>query len=237
MINEQKIMTLSKITNDHLDELVCGDVPPKRYREILTRLDAEPEKWRDCALAFLQEQAIEAEMRKLAIGDANWDGTTEAKTKVEPNTSVIQGVRRALPSGQSETERLHQLQRWTSIAASVLIAFTVGWVGSGFMGQSSVEPGVAIQQAGGSENLQLTESSPRTESLPDLNQDWNQGPTFASNESLVLDNEIPDELVKLQRLGYQIESTSRLVPVELSNGKSAIVPIKTYRALPPALPY
>ncbi|GAB5403143.1 MAG: hypothetical protein Aurels2KO_13740 [Aureliella sp.] len=230
-------MAVSKITNEHLDELVCGDVPPLRYREILTQLDAEPEKWRDCALAFLQEQAIESEMRQLALDDANWGGSVESEG--EQRAAAATPVQVASRGGRSETEHLRKLQRWTSIAASVLIAFSVGWVGSGFMSEpANTSAGATNQETSSANPAVLAGGSNIPDSRASLRPDYSPAETtFASTESLVLDNEVPAELLKLERLGYRIESKSRLVPVNLKDGTQAIVPIKTYRALPPALPY
>ncbi len=231
-------MAVSKITNEHLDELVCGDVPPQRYREILTQLDAEPEKWRDCALAFLQEQAIESEMRQLALNDANWENQSRSDDQTPTPIQSSSPVHVASGSSRSETEQLRKLQRWTSIAASVLIAFSVGWVGSGFMGKSTSSAGVTGQETSIADAAGLAEDSAGTDTRSSLRPDYSGvEATFASNESLVLDNEVPPELLRLERLGYRIESKSQLVPVDLKDGTRAIVPIKTYRALPPALPY
>lgn len=51
---------------DRIDQLVCGSLRGAAYREALQWLDANPHYWRDCALAFLQEQAIEQELQAMA---------------------------------------------------------------------------------------------------------------------------------------------------------------------------
>ena len=55
-----------------IDSLVSGQLTGEQYRAALRALDAKPAKWRDCALAFLEEQALQTELRALAQGDINW---------------------------------------------------------------------------------------------------------------------------------------------------------------------
>lgn len=48
-----------------LDRLVDGQLAPHEYRELLRQIDKDPDGWRQCALAFLQHQAIEKEMKAM----------------------------------------------------------------------------------------------------------------------------------------------------------------------------
>lgn len=226
-------MTVSKISDEILDELVCGDVPADRYRAILTQLDAEPQRWRDCALAFLHEQAIESDMRWLAVHDADWD-ISRTSTKNLSAAAVESATANAdlQPASDSATARLQlqRLQRWTSIAASILIAFTVGWVGSGFVGEGS--PGVTAQTSSdrGLDIASAETNQPRQ-------SDFAPRTTFANNDSVILDNNIPEEVRRLQSQGYRILTKNQLVPVRLQDGTQAIVPVNTYQALPPPQAY
>lgn len=46
-----------------LDRLVDGQLSPQEYRELLRQVEKDPDGWRQCALAFLQHQAMEKELR------------------------------------------------------------------------------------------------------------------------------------------------------------------------------
>ena len=50
-----------------LDRLVDGQLAPHEYRELLRQIDKDPDGWRQCALAFLQHQAIEKEMKAMGV--------------------------------------------------------------------------------------------------------------------------------------------------------------------------
>jgi hypothetical protein len=50
---------------DMLDRLVDGELGDREYRELLLRLETQPDGWRRCALAFLEAQAWRREMRAL----------------------------------------------------------------------------------------------------------------------------------------------------------------------------
>jgi len=62
------------VDEQSIDDLVAGQLTRERYREVIRALDAEPSKWRDCALAFLEDQALRAELRELAKGTIDWRG-------------------------------------------------------------------------------------------------------------------------------------------------------------------
>src|SRR5262245_63838523 len=45
-----------------LERLVDGEMSPEEYRALLASLDEEPGLWRQCALAFLEAQALRQEL-------------------------------------------------------------------------------------------------------------------------------------------------------------------------------
>ena len=66
-----KNQTLS--VDEHLlDELVTGNLHGDRYRQLLHSLEARPHLWRNCAIAFLKEQALTQDLKALAQGDIDW---------------------------------------------------------------------------------------------------------------------------------------------------------------------
>jgi hypothetical protein len=48
-----------------LDRLVDGELSEAEYRRLLQALDQRPDGWRDCALAFLESQALRCDLREL----------------------------------------------------------------------------------------------------------------------------------------------------------------------------
>lgn len=48
-----------------LSRLVDGELAPTEYRALLQTLDADPQRWRECALAFLEAQAMSGELSAL----------------------------------------------------------------------------------------------------------------------------------------------------------------------------
>lgn len=56
-----------------IDALVLGELSGEDYRQTLAWLEAHPEYWRDCALAFLEEQALAQELSAIAKANrAEW---------------------------------------------------------------------------------------------------------------------------------------------------------------------
>ena len=49
-----------------LDRLVDGRLDGDEYRELLCQIDADPDGWRHCALAFLEHQALSRELSAFA---------------------------------------------------------------------------------------------------------------------------------------------------------------------------
>ncbi|HBE69667.1 MAG TPA: hypothetical protein DDW52_16095 [Planctomycetaceae bacterium] len=208
-----------KITDVDLDELVCGETTPARYRQILESLDAQPERWRDCALRFLEEQAITSELKSLAGGDAPWQDETAPESKL---VTISQQSPFVQPN--KSADRLALLQKITSIAASLLLAFTVGWVGSDFLTKIEQQP-IANQATEVSDppSVQVSATKPI---VPD------------PYEPVKLDSSLPPGVQqRLEQMGYKVSIEQQLVPVQFEDGRSFIVPVNEVRAVPSRLSY
>jgi hypothetical protein len=89
------------------DRLVDGELTPDEYRALVASLDDEPGGWRRCALAFLEAQALAAELGQ---------------------------VRRALDLREEGGQRSLPTRRWRwsdarsllAVAASFVAAFALG---------------------------------------------------------------------------------------------------------------
>jgi hypothetical protein len=101
-----------------IDRLVDGELSGDERRHLLASLEAQPDGWRRCALAF-----VEAQTWRGTIGSLLREGETPA----EPGSAITldrNGSAGASPS-REESSRSH-LGTWFAVAASVVVAFGLG---------------------------------------------------------------------------------------------------------------
>src|SRR5438874_1985215 len=96
-----------------LDRLVDGEVNIDEQRQLLLALEAQPDGWRRCALAYIEAQTLRQELR----GIGNKLDTVETGDK--PQTAG---------SGISSRHNL----RWLAMAACFVLAFGIGTATRGF---------------------------------------------------------------------------------------------------------
>lgn len=146
-LNDEELM--------QLESLVDGELPDTQYGRLLSRLDEAPNGWKICALAFLEHQALEKEMRTftqsalaepmLATVAPKFDSQQECmKTTVHWTRTELTAHETLSPTlsheptsimpakaDAAENERA-SLRRSANIllmlAASVAIAFTSGFL-------------------------------------------------------------------------------------------------------------
>jgi hypothetical protein len=90
-----------------IDRLVDGELSGDVRRELLAALDAQPDGWRRCALAFLESQTWRSEMNRFVAPVAI--ATTNSPAATHP----------------SQSSRRHR-GAWLAVAASLLVAFGLG---------------------------------------------------------------------------------------------------------------
>jgi hypothetical protein len=101
---------LSEMANEKLlDLLVDDELDAARRRELLVQLEATATGWRQCALAFLEAQALSSDLQGAALEPHGGN----------PRPSS------AVPDGRQIVRRL---RHWTLLAASVTGAFIAGWI-------------------------------------------------------------------------------------------------------------
>jgi len=144
-----------------LDEFVSGNLRGEQYRSVLLALEANPQWWRQCALAFLEEQALTQELKSLMKGNIDWSIDKPAKESPEsqPMAALANGLRDQadefpadefpadeFPSdaacsaarvqlGRSALNPKLLAQRVGVLAALLFLSFTIGWMGAGFRDQ------------------------------------------------------------------------------------------------------
>ncbi len=205
-----------------LDRLVDGELEAAQQRLLLQRLDDIPGSWRRCALAFLEARAWQTALPALtaSLPDESEMATTPSPGK---NARIVQN---------------HRMLTWLAMAASFLLAFTIG---------------LALREAGNSSvNPSSTGSLPGSSPLPNSTLAGNKPPVWStmrvrlgSQDGGPQDLELPlvegpdaeqwvrnsptglppEIVAHLERSGYHVQTQRRLVPVDLDDGRRAIVPV------------
>jgi hypothetical protein len=100
-----------------IDRLVDGELSGDERRRLLASLEAQPDGWRRCALAFVEAQTWRGAMGSLL---------REGEAPAEPGSAITlnQSSAGASPS-RNESSRSH-LATWFAVAASVVVAFGLG---------------------------------------------------------------------------------------------------------------
>ena len=206
----------SSVEDAAIDRLVDGELPEAERRDLLLRLENDPEGWRRCTLAFLEDQAFRKAMA----------GFPFPSSLPEPATSI------SLRPRKTWTRRI-------SVAATVLVAtFAAGFAAGGMLKASPkvqvarADPGRVEAPADVPQRDEIREvgsfklvdgsagESPSRRipilSGPGLNDQWlrDQPPS------------IPDYVRgRWERRGYQVEERRRLVSVELEDGRRVSIPV------------
>ena len=161
----------SDVDWQELDRLVDGCLSRDEYRALLAELDAHPAGWRQCALAFLEQQALTRE-----LGSLQNIGLDVAK-KVESR-----------PTGEPSAQALGGFKGWMALATCLLLgaAFGVSLQNN----KRPVDPIGAIPQSG-NDIASAERSQPETNGVSDAvvyrsgsypHQAMRQG--FGANETI-----------------------------------------------------
>ena len=234
-----------------LERLVDGELPPDEYRALLTSLDEDPAGWRDCALAFLEAQALARDLVAVRAGELTRPAKeTAAATTAKPRTAS---------SSAAATTLAGNAKLFLAVAASFLVAFTLG-VAVPYLDQTSwlvFRPTDAVlpldsgngpiadqppqwvntdrPRTGGSPeqigNVRLVVNGPN-----DTTTDAGELPVYDLSEEtahLVNQQAIPDWAIReMHRRGLQINRSQEYVPVEMEDGRQLILPVESYQITP-----
>lgn len=219
------------------DRLIDGELSSGEYREFLAGLDGVPDGWRRLALAFLEAQALGAEIGKV-------------REKLDSPAKVV-----AQPRSVSRWPAAWSLV--LAIAGCLLLAVGLGYALRGWVGPNHFGP----DRSGGSALVQVHEgdtpqgqrkSAPfeparkRNGPLGDLTLVVNDGdvpgevihvPVFDdsdADERLTFEpSGIPADVRRtLERTGHRVEELRQLVPVSLQDGRQIVLPVEQYRIVP-----
>jgi hypothetical protein len=206
------------VDDSAIDRLVGGELADADRRELLIQLDNDPDGWRRCALAFLEDQA----WRSAVAGD----GVPSSRTG-------------PIPANHPPVPRRRISLRRLSMAATVLAAtFAAGLVlGGASRGGGSAEVAPAgviakhpsilprsaepIREVGWINLVDQSsgESPPRR--VPILS-----GPGLDDHWLTQQPSSVPEYVrAQWERQGYQIEEHRRLVSVLLEDGRRVSIPV------------
>ncbi len=212
-----------KIDEHLIDELVSGQLTGERYRSVLRALDAEPTRWRDCALAFLEEQALRNELRAMAQGTIDWslNAAKDSSATLADKLVITDGNQREhiRPSSQplNASYMSGSFRSILSTAALLLVSFTVGWLGSEV---------IAERERGNSIDVG-TKSVVQNPSIKQPTISAQGEPQFVVDRAGAFDHGIPRPIRELERDGrISVQSFDMLVPTTLEDGSSALVPVQ-----------
>ena len=237
-----------------IDQMVDGGMTPNELRHCIERLDAAPENWRRCALAFLEAQSWADAFQSM--------GGTIAEDA--PGISADLPFR-AFPISSPTPVRLAAAPRRRVLAAALAagiawFAFSLGWLSHGVRTRSDPERNAPPALAGES---RIPESHPDaapqaaptpqplgpgsiaglpTDRLPTVREvarlRFGSGdtasaevPIFAGpglNQRWLLEQPPPvseHDRAVWQRQGYVLEQQRRLLSVPLADGRRAAVPV------------
>lgn len=221
--------------NIQLDRLVDGELSAEQREQFLITLEQQ-DGWRDCALAFLENQSWRREMKSL-VGLSPTDAAVPHKT-LPPRNAEKSGSR-ALGS--------------MALAAGLLIAFSLGWLTR--PGDAPVE--IDQQLAGGKVELEAPPELPQA--IPGLDDhdvvtllvrddqgqenrlrvplvEWN-GNDQQNNTTV---GALPDGLMrKLQRRGMDLRGRRRYAPFYIEQNEQVVpmaVPVDDAYIVPVSRP-
>ena len=215
-----------------LDRLVDGELSKDEKRRLLVSFDERPENWRRCAMAFLEAQAWREEMKQVARGLA---------VETVTNTSS------AVPSKLAERSRWSSPAIWLAMAASLLMAFGLGWL--------QRESGTPVAIGPGGTNGPVTSALPPSQAPSSKGTKVNDALTlFVKDDNgrmqpvrvplvdaSTLDKElgvrfqtgVPDDFRdQLKNNGYAVQSKRQYAPLWLENGRPMILPVEDTNITP-----
>jgi hypothetical protein len=209
------------------DQLVDGELSADERRALLASLDARPDGWRRCALAFLEAQTWKSEMESLAARPA-----------------VAAAKKITAPSVPAKRTGFRTAAQWLAVAAGLLMAFKLGTLDRGPAPQfvdgsvktneqlAGTPPAAAPNQAkpGDAINLWVRDDAGQ---LQRVRVPLVDASTLGNEYGLEFQTGVPDEVRnRLQNHGYTVESKRQYAPMWLDNGRQMIVPVEDTRIVP-----
>ena len=208
-----------------LERLVDGELTDDAQRQLLLAMDAQPDAWRRCALAFVEAQALRRDLRGA----------------VSQNDAAIDGSRSAVEKRAAPRFLPYRFQ-WMAMAASLIAAFVVGSISRRLRFPAAAENaplkmvamatgiddqgGDAIATSGAEERQTYKVSLP----MPDgQTVDVPVRPATSQDVQSLLTDEKPVlsdvERQALESTGHEIQERRQLYSMPVGDGRQILVPV------------
>lgn len=229
------------------DCLSDGPLSPALLAELVQACDEQPELWKRCALVLLEEQVLRQELQSMAREQLVQSEVPRAVCS--QSVGELELVVSSPSSGDGDNRKTSSsgvgsdIAFWNvlAMAATVLIAMGIGW-------QASQRFGLRDRVADQIRNSEAYVSAP----LPiDLAMPEQSDAMLAQSDSVVpaiieqfnvesLANvmrvdwkeNLDPEYQQLRERGFEVQSQEGLIPVWLSDGRSAAVPYELIKLRP-----
>lgn len=219
-----------------LERLVDGELSPEEYRAMLASLEEEPGLWRQCALAFLEAQALKQELGNVRRG-FDVRESVAVTSDVSIRTSTV----------------WDKLQILLAVAASFLVAFGLGLAvpkihslmqegagGGNMNGQPQVvlTDGRDSQEAPYEDVRRVGDVRLLLDGSADGSQEAGRVPVyevgrdmaqFLAGDPSALG---PEMLELIRRGGYEVRHDQQYFPAPLDDGRQIIVPVEGFQITP-----
>jgi hypothetical protein len=211
-----------------LERLVDGELTEEAQRQLLLCMDAQPDAWRRCALAFVEAQALRRDLHG-AVRESN---------------AVTDGSDSSAVSRPASPKFLLYRFQWMAMAASLIAAFVVGsisrklWfpaaaendphkmvaMATGIDEQGTIANGGAQERQAYKVSLQMPDG--QTVDVPvEQATDKDLQSLLADQKPLL--SEV--ERQALESTGHQIEQRREVYPMRLNDGQQLLVPVDFVR--------
>ncbi len=226
---------------EQLDRLVDGELSSIDRQKLIREIQAGGH-WKLCALAFLEAQAFHEEIHgeatparesptlasptlasatlPIPAAAESPDDVGNSRTPNAPLKAFVEPKRRADGHRSAKPKFMASIPWWVGIAASVIIAFTLG--------RRFEESGTAVLQGGVDAVPQIGQSGPMDSGLAAAGHPME--PIFWHGESMVP----PGVESELRRLGREIRREVGFASVWDADGNRGIVPYEDVQVVPVA---
>jgi len=210
------------------DRLIDGELAGAERRRLLESLDTRPEGWRRCALAFLEAQSWREEFGQLA---------SASQTKSEkPMPASLDRVARS---------RWREVVQWGALAASLLLAFGLGWMHneSGIQAVSSapklneqvaiVPPTVNAPNGGKASDALTLYVRDQAGHMRPVRVPLVDAGTMDEQLGMKFQSGLPDAVRdQLKNRGYNVQSKRQYASLWLENGQPMFLPVEDTKIIP-----
>lgn len=243
MIQRREGERASGVDQGAIDRLVDGELDDHARQNLIRSLDAVPDGWKRCAVAFLEAQSWRRAVEGFASESPHGNGDRLLPLAAAPPVSAAARASRRIAA--------RAFGRAIGLAALIAVAFGAGLISAGALGRAGPVPG----HPHGAGGVQIARDSPGPV-RPSPEQPPTDGrstvlidgattapmsrpvkvPLVAATGSedvrrlLHQPPALPEYLRRqFERKGYRIESDRRMISMELADGRQVAVPVETLK--------